>query len=196
MKVTRALWSCVVVLSLAAVLGVSGSFSSGEEPAPVVAYGNTSEGEVWVSVEIARHRTGESFFPLIITVLNKAKKAAELDRGSFRIFGARAETILLGGIKEVRSGYGKFRLDWSAAQGVGLPLGTKLKRGRRMRSNFFPIVTIGSSVKIDHVYLPRGHWSVDIFYFPWPSGLKEGFEVTLEVQADRWEAPVSVPFRL
>ena len=74
-----------VVLGLVAAFGLA---APAVQAAPTVFKGESPEGEVWVSVELARHRSSEGFVPLLVAVRNSAGDPVTLERSSFELVGA------------------------------------------------------------------------------------------------------------
>ncbi len=163
---------------------------------PMVFTGSSGEAQVWVSLELARHRSEEAFLPLLVTISNRGRESVRLTRESFRLTDHLGREIPLADLAEVRRGYGKLELDHRQVQGVGLPLGTRLDRRKYIQSNYFPVVTFGGGVVRDSVSIGPLYWTVDLFYFRWPEGLRSGKGATLHLEGKGWEEPVKIPFAL
>ncbi len=148
---------------------------------PIVFKAETSEGQVWVNVDLTRHRTSEAYVPVVVAVSNRAKDTAVFDRSSFTLVGAGGETESMAGIEDVRKNYGKLNFDMSMIRVYGMPVGTWLQERRLVPSNFFPVLGMGSGVAIDHVEIPPLFWMVDVLYFKTPAGLAAGQDVKLVV---------------
>ena len=185
----------LVLLAVAGALLVPAA--TAQSPAkPMVFKGASGEAEVWVSVELARHRLDEAFLPLLVTVSNRAKGSVTLTRESFRLLDHQGREIPLAELGEVRKEYGKLELDHRQVSGVGLPLGTKLDQRKYIDASYFPVVTFRGGVKRDTVSIGALYWTVDLFYFRWPEGLRSGTGATLRIEGKGWEEPVTIPFAL
>lgn len=177
---------------LVAVLAVP---SVGESSSAVVFSSRSTEGEVWVSVDLTRHRLNQDDVPFQVVVRNTANRSVTLDRSSFRLIGADHKPLPLSAFDEWRDDYQLATADLTMMRFFGLPFGTLLDLTDLEPSNFFP-VTSTTGVLIDHVMLAPFHWTTDLLYFSKPAGLSEGRKVVLEVAPDGWEAPIRVEIQL
>lgn len=185
-----------LVLVVAALALLAPPAASQTPAKPTIFKGESAEAEVWVSVELARHRVEEPFVPLLVTISNRGRDSVRLTRDSFRLLDRQGREIPLAELGEVRRNYGKLELDHRQVSGVGLPLGTRLDERKYIQANYFPVVTFSGGVKRDAVSVGPLYWTVDLFYFRWPEGLRSGTGAVLQIEGKGWEEPVRIPFSL
>ena len=183
-----------VTAALAIVGGAAPTFAAPD--APLVVYGKSADGEVWVKLDLARLLADGEFVPMLIAVRNTSGDPVTLGRDSFAIIGADGRAARLPDLATFRDSYSRRGFDQTLLRADGLPIGTRLDRRTVEFANFFPDVTSASGVLRDEVVLPNLHWTADLFYFEPPVGLSQGREMVLKVQADGWEAPIRVRFSL
>lgn len=152
----------------------------------------SDQGQVWVSVTLARQRSEEVFLPLVVAIYNRSARSVKLDRGSFVLVDANGHRFGMPEIPEFREGYPRVNFDLSTVVVHGIPFGTRLQEDRFIPANFFPATKLGQGVKIDTVFVPRLYWTVDLLYFARPTGLAQGETVTLEVRGEGWSEPMRV----
>ncbi len=188
----------VVALLLVTAVVVSPASAGSKRAASqaTVFKAETPEGQVWVDVDLTRHRTSEPYVPVVVAVSNRSEKTATFDRSSFTMEGADGEKVAMASIDAVRKDYGKLNFDMSMIRVYGLPIGTWLSENRLVPSNFFPVLGMGSGVAIDHVEVPSLFWMVDVLYFKTPEGLAKGQDVKLIVHPKGWKSPVTVVFHV
>lgn len=167
----------------------------GESSSVTIYNTKSSEGEVWVSVDLTRHRLNQDYIPLQVIVRNTAGRSITLDRSSFKLIGADHNVIPLTAFEEWRNNYQLAVADLTMLRFFGLPLGTLLDVSDLEPSNFFPAAA-GEGVLFDHVGLAPFHWTTDLLYFKQPAGLSDGHTVVLEVAPKGWEAPIKVDIQL
>lgn len=167
----------------------------GESSSAVIFSSKSSEGEVWVSVDLTRHRLNQDEIPLQVVVRNTAGRSVTLDRSSFELIGADHAVIPLTAFEQWRDGYRLATADLTMLRFFGLPLGTLLNLDDLEPSNFFPAAA-GEGVLVDHISLPPFHWTTDLLYFKQPAGLSDGHTVVLKVSPKGWEAPIKIDIQL
>ncbi len=183
----------VSLLSLAlAMLAVPVRSDEGHRPSTFTA--KNDEGQVWVSVDLARLRTGEAYLPLVVAVANRAKGSIELDRTSIRLVDSSGGAFPMPSVAQLREAYNKRNLDQTMVRVFGFPTGTVLTLSRLVPSNFFPPLTGRGGTAIDRVELAPFTWTLDLMYFPRPNGPLSG--LTLEVAPKGWQQPIRVSLRL
>ena len=189
-----------VSMTLAVVLAILGlSCASGGDKAPrtpTVFDSKSGQGQVWVSLTLARQRMGENFIPLVVAVYNRESRSVKLDRSSFVLVDSAGERYSMPEIPELREGYSRVNFDLSTVVVYGIPFGTLLQEDRYMPANFFPATKQNQGVKIDSLFLPRLYWTVDLLYLHRPPQLEKGSTFTLEVSGEGWDEPMKVPFTL
>jgi hypothetical protein len=100
-------------------------------------------------------------------------------------------------LRELRSGYGKRRLDTRAVSAAGIPWEVWRRDRRLVESNFFPELTSGRrAIVIDELTLGRGDAMVDLLYFARPPALAAETPFILEVRAIGWQAPLRLAILL
>lgn len=155
--------------------------------------------EVWVSTDLAQHRTDMDFVPVMVAVKNQGPGAATLTRDSFHLESADGNQLLdMPTVQALRTSYPKVDFDYTMGRVygfTGIPVGTRLPEHLSVPSSFFPPVRSGA-VTWDAVQLPQNYWTVDVLYFPTPAGFADGRQVTLVIEADAWDEPVEVAFGL
>jgi hypothetical protein len=157
----------------------------------------TGEGQVWVSVDIARYRRSEAYIPLAVAVYNTSRHSAVLDRNSFQLIGTDGVVEKMPTIRELRKRYTKQSFDLTMIRLYGMPFGTRLDLADLVPSNFFPVVGPGNEgIRIQRVELPQFYWTVDLLYFPRPSGFAKGQPVVLVVSPGGWQEPIRVTLHL
>ncbi len=191
--VAMVLGALVLATAAAAPADASGRKAGAQ---PIVFKAETQEGQVWVNVDLTRHRSSEPYVPVVVAVSNRAKSTAVLDRTSFTVVGADGRQEPMASLEAVRKGYPKLNFDMSMIRVYGMPAGTWLQENRLVPSNFFPIVGRGSGVVIDHVEVPPLFWMIDVLYFKTPEGLAAGNDVKLVVHPEGWKHPVTVVFHV
>ncbi len=183
----------IAVFSLTlATLAVPVRAAEGAKPSVFTA--KSDEGQVWVSVDLARFRTGEAYLPLVVAVANRAKGSIELNRTSIRLIDSMGGGFPMPTVGELRKAYDKRNLDQTMVRVFGFPTGTLLTMSRLVPSNFFPPLTGGGGITIDRVELAPFTWTIDLMYFPRPNGPLTG--LTLEVAPEGWQQPVRVSVKL
>ena len=188
----RSIAIAVGAIALAGALGIP---RIGESSSAVVFSSRSNEGEVWVSVDLTRHRLDQDYVPFQVVVRNTANRSITLNRSSFRVIGADHKPIPLSAFDAWRRDYTLATADLTMMRFFGLPFGTLLDVNDLEPCNFFP-VTSTAGVLIDQVMLAPFHWTTDLLYFKQPAGLSEGHKVVLEVAPDGWEAPIKVDIQL
>ncbi|NOZ79155.1 MAG: hypothetical protein GXP48_08270 [Acidobacteria bacterium] len=157
----------------------------------------TNEGQVWVSVDIARYRRSEAYIPLAVAVYNTSRHSAVLDRGSFQLIGTDGVAEKMPTIRELRKRYTKQSFDLTMIRLYGMPFGTRLDLDDLVPSNFFPVVGPGNEgIRIQRVQLPQFYWTIDLLYFPRPSGFAKGQPAVLVVSPKGWQKPIRVTLHL
>ncbi|HHQ47497.1 MAG TPA: hypothetical protein ENK19_01260 [Acidobacteria bacterium] len=185
----------VAALALATVL--AGVVVAAGGKAPVMVFTNDGpQGKVWVNVDLTRRRLTEPYVPMIVAILNNDAKPILLDRNALRLIDADGQEIPMATLREVRSGYKKLNFDWRTLNAQGMPFGTRLGADKYVQSRFFPTMSGGGAIAIDHVQIPPSYWTVDLFYFKRPGGLAEGRPVLLEAAPKGWKEPIRVKIQL
>ncbi len=185
--------TCVVIgLVILMTLGTATGATAGSKTKTIFT-AKTNEGQVWVSVDIALHRTKEAFIPLAVAVYNRSRSSVVLNHDSFTLVGAGGVPLKMPTIPELRKRYTKQSFDLTMIRLYGMPFGTRLDLEYLVPSNFFPVVANGSEgVRIQRVELPQFYWTIDLLYFPRPAGFAKGQPVTLVVSPEGWDTPIRV----
>jgi len=195
--VRQAAFRCLLLTPLLAGLIQAPPGFAAEGQDPPVFSGSNGQGQAWVSVRLARVRTGQSYTPLLVAVRNAGTTPTILRRSSFRVVAADGETLPMATAREVEEGYPMLLFDQTAVRFTGLPLGTLLDLSNLEPSDFFPpAVGPDRAPASDSVTLQPGQWTVDLLYFPRPPGLVEEQTITIEIDGTGWAEPVEVPFHL
>ncbi len=164
-------------------------------PAQQVFTARTDEGQVWVSVDLARFRTGETYLPFVIAVYNRSDRSATLTRSSFALV-AEGRTLPAPSVPRLREAYPKVNLDQTMVRVYAIPFGTRLDVGHLVPSNFYPPVLPGGGVTIQRVELPPLYWTVDMIYLPNPGGLDGGKAFSIRVHPEGWSRAIEVEVHL
>lgn len=189
----RRLGFAVFLFSLVlATIAVPVQAAEGAKPSVFTA--KSDEGQVWVSVNLARFRTGEAYLPLVVAVANRAKGSIELDRKSIRLVDSAGRVFPMPSVGQLREAYNKRNLDQTMVRVFGFPTGTVLTLSRLVPSNFFPPLTGRGGTAIDRVELAPFTWTLDLMYFPRPKGPLTG--LTLEVAPKGWQQPIRLSVKL
>ncbi len=182
----------VVVVAILMAASTAGVATAGGRTKTVFS-ARSREGQVWVSVDIALHRTKEPFIPLAVAVYNTSRQSIVLNHDSFWLVGTDGVAHKMPTIPELRKRYHKQSFDLTMVRLYGMPFGTRLDLEYLVPSNFFPLVENGSEgVRIQRVELPQFYWTVDLLYFSRPAGLAKGEPVTLVVAPKGWDTPLHV----
>ena len=195
--VRQAVIRCLLLAPLLVALTQATPGRAAEGQDPPMFSGSNGQGQAWVSVRLARVRTGQSYTPLLVAVRNTGTAPTTLRRSSFQVVGADGETLPMATVREVEDGYPMLLFDQTAVRFTGLPLGTVLDLANLEPSNFFAAAVGPDRVPVsDSVTLQAGQWTVDLLYFPRPPGLVEEQTITLEIDGGGWAKPIEVPFHL
>ncbi len=155
----------------------------------------TEDGWVYVNVELARKRTGESYIPLVVGVMNNSRNNINLTRESFRLIGPAGQEIPAATVQEIREGYPKLELDYRWLDQV-TPMRILGVRGvQAVPSHFYPGLYQGSLVVTSTVQLSQRFFTADILYFKKPEGFTGG-SLVFEVRAKGWKEPVRVSINI
>ncbi len=186
--------TAALTLAMAAPAWAAGTKS--DPTAGTIYSQKADQGEVWVNVYLARHRMDASFIPLVVGVRNDAKEPVDLKVSSYALVLPDGTRVPAADIGEVRGSYNKLEFDhrWLREMNVTTVLGAW--GVHYVPSRFYPPLTMRGGVQIPIVEVPPQYWSADVIYFKRPAGLTPGTTVTLEVEADGWNAPVRVPITL
>lgn len=173
------------------------SFAAHAQDGPVF-HGTNEFAEVWVSTDLAEHRTDADYIPVLVAVKNQGPGAATLTRDSFHLEAADGNDLAMPSVETLRDNYPQADFDYTMGRVygfTGIPVGTRLQEHMSVPSSFFPSVRSGQ-VKWDSVQLPTNYWTVDLLYFPMPVGFADGRAATLVIDSASWEEPVEVDFSL
>lgn len=186
-----------LLVAVALVVGTATAYADDGQAGPVFD-ASGPQGEAWVSVNLARHRTGDAYIPLLVAVYNRAGQPVTLDQSSFQLVGADHKALTMPSLQALREDYPKQSFDDTMVRVLGftgVPFGTRLDERHLVPSSFFPSVSSGV-VRYDTVELPNLYWTADVLYFPIPAGFAEGRTATLKIQGAGWEAPLEVTIHI
>ena len=191
-KRTGIVMALAMVTTLATVAGATAGSRT-----KTIFTAKTSEGQVWVSVDIARYRRSEAYIPLAVAMYNTSRHSAVLDHGCFQLIGTDGVAEKMPTVRELRKRYTKQSFDLTMIRLYGMPFGTRLDIDDLVPSNFFPVVGPRSEgVRIQRVELPQFYWTIDLLYFPRPAGFAKGQAVVLVISPKGWKKPIRVTLHL
>ncbi len=178
--------------ALASAITLAAAIAAFGQGSQVLFQGQGRFGAIWVNSNLTQMRIAEPYLPVVLAVQNLGPDSVTIDRGTVRLIGPDGSRYPIADLKEVRSGYGKFRLDQRILSFAGIPVNVWYTQRRLRESNFFPDIGGRGGTVIDRIVLRRNDAFADLVYFRRPPALTAGQPFLIEVAPEGWEVPTRI----